>query len=385
MKGSRKNENERFFGKNLGNEINNINKNISSILDKLKNAKNFNIAGTKSGNNIKNNYDGKENKSFILNKVKNDENINNINVIKNKDNKNQENIKQGFNHKNLINRIKSICNQIEYKNNPLDEYDDSIMKNLLLNEIKNRPKYKELIQIFSEKDISTRFTFINFIISLSETFNFKQETIYLTINLYDRCFPKLKNYGKPVNIKIFTLTCIFIASKYEEIYPPLLEEYSDLMTFSREEIFKLENFILDTINFELHICSPYLFLTKFFHSNSKIENTEILYLAQFILDLSTQSLVFCSYKPSFQAVICLYLSRYVYYKNKIGVKLWTRDNEFMTGYSEKEIKKNIKLSCIKIKEFYSGNLSKDFIKSAIYKKYSSDKYLAVAKRFRNLF
>lgn len=385
MKGSRKNENERFFGKDLGNEINNINKNISSILDKLKNAKNFNIAGTKSGNNIKNNYDGKENKSFILNKVKNDENINNINVIKNKDNKNQENIKQGFNKKNLINRIKSICNQIEYKNNPLDEYDDSIMKNLLLDEIKNRPKYRELIQIFSEKDISTRFTIINFIISISETFNFKQETIYLTINLYDRCFPKLKNYGKPVNIKIFTLTCIFIASKYEEIYPPLLEEYSDLMTFSREEIFKLENFILDTINFELHICSPYLFLTKFFHSNSKIENTEILYLAQFILDLSTQSLVFCSYKPSFQAVICLYLSRYVYYKNKISVKLWTRDNEFMTGYSEKEIKKNIKLSCIKIKEFYSGHLSKDFTKSAIYKKYSSDKYLAVAKRFRNLF
>ena len=385
MKGSRKNENERFFGKDLGNEINNINKNISSILDKLKNAKNFNIAGTKSGNNIKNNYDGKENKSFILNKVKNDENINNINVIKNKDNKNQENIKQGFNKKNLINKIKSICDQIEYKNNPLDEYDDSIMKNLCLDEIKNRPKYRELIQIFSEKDISTRFTLINFIISISETFNFKQETIYLTINLYDRCFPKLKNYGKPVNIKIFTLTCIFIASKYEEIYPPLLEEYSDLMTFSREEIFKLENFILDTINFELHICSPYLFLTKFFHSNSKIENTEILYLAQFILDLSTQSLVFCSYKPSFQAVICLYLSRYVYYKNKIGVKLWTRDNEFMTGYSEKEIKKNIKLSCIKIKEFYSGHLSKDFTKSAIYKKYSSDKYLAVAKRFRNLF
>ena len=385
MKVSRKNENERFFGKDLGNEINNINKNISSILDKLKNAKNFNIAGTKSGNNIKNNYDGKENKSYILNKVKNDENINNINVIKNKDNKNRENIKQVVNQKNLINRIKSICNQIEYKKNPLDEYDDSIMKNLLLDEIKNRPNYRELIQIFSEKDISTRFTFINFIISISETFNFKQETIYLTINLYDRCFPKLKNYGKPVNMKIFTLTCIFIASKYEEIYPPLLEEYSDLMTFSREEIFKLENFILDTINFELHICSPYLFLTKFFHSNSQIENTEILYLAQFILDLSTQSLVFCSYKPSFQAVICIYLSRYVYYKNKIGVKLWTRDNEFMTGYSEKEIKKNIKLSCIKIKEFYNGHLTKDFIKSVIYKKYSSDKYLGVAKRFRNLF
>ena len=142
---------------------------------------------------------------------------------------------------------------------------------------------------------------------------------------------------------------------------------------------------MSTINFELHICSPYLFLTKFFHSNSKIENTEILYLAQFILDLSSLSLEFCAYKPSFQASICLYLSRYIYYKYKIGVKPWTKDDEFTTGYSENEIKKNIKLSCVKIKEFYNGNLAKDFIKSAIYKKYSSDKYLSVAKRFTNLF
>ena len=386
-KGSRKNEKDRFFGKDIGNEINNINKNISSILDKLKKAKNLNMVGTKGGNNINNNYEGKENKSFILNRVKKIENKvnNNINVLKNKDNKNQENIRQDFNKKNLLNKNKIIFDKIEYKKNPLDEYDDSIMKNLFLNEIKNRPNYRQYNQVYTEKDILTRITSINFIISISETFNLEQETIYLAINIYDRCFPKLKNYGKPVSLKVFDLSCIFIASKYEEIYPPLLEDYSELVNFSRQEIFKLENFILSTINFELHICSPYLFLTKFFHSNSKIENTLILSLAQYILDLSSLSLEFCAYKPSFQAVICLYLSRYIYYKYKIGVKPWTKDDEFITGYSENEIKKNIKLSCLKIKEIYNGNLAKDFIKSAIYKKYSSDKYLSVAKRFRNLF
>jgi len=350
-------------------------------------AKNLNLPITKRANNKNNVYNGKENNSFLINRVKNDENKinNNINFIKNKNIKKPENIKQIVNKKNISNKNKFNYNKKEYKKNPLEEYDDSIMKNLFLDEIKNRPNYQQINQIFTEKDIFARFTCINFIISISETFCFRQETIYLTINLYDRCFPKLKSYNNPINMKIFVLTCIFIASKYEEIYPPLIEDYSELVSFSRTELFKLENFILDKINFELHICSPYLFLTKFFYANSQKENIEILYLAQLILDLSTLSLDFCAYKPSFQAAICLYLSRYVFYKNKIEIKLWTKDNEFLTGYSEMEIKKSIKLSLIKIKEFYNGKFVKDYSKTWIYKKYSSDKYLGVAKRFGHLF
>ena len=349
-------------------------------------AKNLNMAITKGANNKNNVYNGKENKSFNIHRIKNDENIinNNINLEKNKNNKKPENIKQFVNKKNLLKKKQSNYNKIEYKKNPLEEYDNLIMKNLFLDEIKNRPNYQQINRIFTEKDILARFTSINFIISISETFDFRQETIYLTINLYDRCFSKLKFCKNPVNMKLFVLSCIFIASKYEEIYPPLLEDYLDLVSFKREEIFKFENFILDVVNFELHICSPYLFLTKFFYSVSNKENKEILYLAQLILDLSTLSLEFCSYKPSFQAVICLYLSRHIFYKDKIEIKLWGGDNEFVTGYSEIEIKKNIKSSIIKIKEFYNGKSVKDYTKTWIYKKYSSYKYLGIAKRFEHL-
>lgn len=276
-------------------------------------------------------------------------------------------------------------NQIEYRKNPLEEYDDLIMKNLFIDEIKNRPDYIHLKNNYTEKDNINRFVAINFIISISETFEFKQETIYLAINLYDRCYDKFKICYKPVNIKIFVLSCIFIASKYEEIYPPLLEDYSEYFFFSKSEIFNLESFILDIINFELLICSPYLFLTKFFYSNTKEENKEILYLAQLILDLSIISLDFCRLKPSKQASICLYLSRYITYNNKNTSKLWTWEDEFTTGISELEIKTNIKPSIIKIKEFSDGRLTKDINKTGIFKKYYSHKYLSVAKRFRCYF
>ena len=347
------------------------------------------MAVTKGVNNLNNNYNYncKLNTSLNLNNDENKENkinLNNNYFIKNNGNKIPENKNKIF-KKNLIKRKEINSSKTEFRNNPLDEYDDLIMKNLFLDEIKNRPNYNQINQLFSKKDLEIRITCINLIISISENFNFKQETIYLTINIFDRCFPQIKVNNNLDKIKIFVLSCIFIASKYEEIYPPFLEDYLDLLNFSKEEIFKLENFILDKINFELHICSPYLFLTKFFYSNSKKEKTDILYLAQLILDISTISIEFCEHNPSFQAVICLYLSRYIYYKNKNEIKLWTKDDEFMTGYSELEIKKNAKFTYTKIKEFFSGILVKDYTITGIYKKYNSDKYLNIAKILRNLF
>ena len=101
--------------------------------------------------------------------------------------------------------------------------------------------------------------------------------------------------------------------------------------FSKSDLFKFENFILDIINFDLHICSPYLFLTKFFYSNDKKENIQILYLAQLLLDILTLDLEFCSFKPSFQAVVCLYISKTFIYKNKGLCKVWSDENEFITN------------------------------------------------------
>lgn len=333
--------------------------------------------------NINYNYNGKENKFVIINKSKNDENVqNNNNSIIKKINQIKDNIKPIIYKKNLENNNKFINDKTENSKNPIEEYDDSIMKNSFLHEVNNRANYKQYKQMLNDKDILTRYNSINFIISISETFELRQETIYLAINLFDRCFIKFKSLHNSMNIKLFVLTCIFIATKYEEIYPPLIEDYHELFYFPKQELFKLENFILDEVNFELHICSPYLFLTKFFYSNTKIESKEILFLAQLILDLSTISLEFCSLKPSLQAAICLYLSRYILYKSKSGYKIWTIEYEFNTGYSEIEIKKNIRISLKMIQQFYKGGLVKDITKTAIFRKYNENKYSCVAKKIR---
>ena len=373
----------RNFGKDISNEVNNINK-INDIYNKQNiKTKDFNRINGININFLKN----KDKKPVIKNNKenqiqnKNNENIQN-NIIQMKFIKNF-NVNKN-NKKNDIDKNTQI--KIKNKINPIEEYEEDIMKNLFTEETKNRPDYKMLQKILSQNDVVSRFSSINLAIYLNVIFNFRQETLYLACNLFDRFLLHLKQSNKfnMVNIKIVMLACIFISAKYEEIYPPFLEEYKEFLTFSENDIFKLEHDILEYTGFNLHIYSPYLFLSKFYLLEDK-ENLKIFYGAQFILELSIISLVFCGYKPSLQAALSLYLSK-KFLDSKVNQNsLWTSDNVFNTGYSESEIKKNLKTPLNLIKEYFSGNIVKDICKTALFRKFNSAKYCEVWKIFKDLF
>ena len=374
----------RNFGKDISNEINNINK-----IKDIHNKQNINTKNLSTINGININFlKNKDKKPVIKNndenkiKNKNNENIQN-NIIQLKFIKN---VNANQNNKKIdIGKNIQINNEIKNKINPIEEYEEDIMKNLFTEETKNRPDYKMLQKILSQNDIISRFSSLNLAIYLNVIFNFRQETLYLACNLFDRFLLHLKQSNKlnMVSIKIVMLTCIFISAKYEEIYPPFLEEYKEFLTFSENDIFKLEYDILEYTGFNLHIYSPYLFLSKFYLLEDK-ENLKIFYGAQFILELSIISLVFCAYKPSLQAALSLYLSK-KFLDSKVNQNnIWTSKNVFNTGYSENEIKKYLKIPLNLIKEYFSGNIVKDISKTALFRKFNSIKYCEVWKIFKDL-
>jgi G2/mitotic-specific cyclin 1/2 len=160
----------------------------------------------------------------INNKRKVIKNITNNICIK-KQNIINDNIKEpGF-----INNYKE-----EYKKHPIYEYDETIMKNLFLEENNNRADYQKIINIIKEENNPIeRNICINLAITLCEYFKLRQETFYLSINIFDRYILKIYE-SKAFNnnkIKIIMLTCVFIASKYEEIYPPSFEDYLEIFDF----------------------------------------------------------------------------------------------------------------------------------------------------------
>lgn len=284
----------------------------------------------------------------------------------------------------------------KYNNlNPIEEYEIEIMNNLFQEEINNRANYSMFpnMEKNNNKMILSylkRFSFINLFITFQREFVLRQETLYLCVNLFDRYIQNLFLENKiSEDLNIIALTCLFIASKYEEIYPPYLKEFLDVFKnkYNKKEIFSKEREILFSLDFKILIISPILLLKKFC-LEEKRENEEIINLcfngAQFFLELCIIEPKFCELKPSLQASICLYLSRKFLLACSIS-KVWTYNLSFKTNYSEIEIKKYIKIALKPIKNFFGNVYTKDFMAMPLYIKYDSLDYSRVSFKLKKIF
>ena len=282
--------------------------------------------------------------------------------------------------------------------NPIDEYEKEIMNYLFEEETNNRANYSTFPNMEEKNNNKMilsylkRFSFINLFISFQRELLLRQETLYLSINLFDRYIQKIFLENKiSEDLNVIALTCLFIASKYEEIYPPYLKEFLESYKnkYNKEEIFSKENDILSSLDFQILIISPILFLKRFC-LDEKNENEEIMKLcfngAQFFLELCIIEPNFCELKPSLQASICLYLSRKFLLDCSKG-KVWTYYLSFKTNCSEIEIKRYIKIALKTIKNFFGNVYTKNFMAIPLYIKYYSLDYSRVSfilkKKFIN--
>ena len=73
---------------------------------------------------------------------------------------------------------------------------------------------------------------------------------------------------------------MFIASKYEEIYPPDVGEYVYITddTYSKKQVLRMEHLVLKVLNFDLAVCTQLVFVQQFSKAAGSTE--EECFLAQ---------------------------------------------------------------------------------------------------------
>ena len=304
---------------------------------------------------------------------------------------------QTDNNKNNDNKY---IKEIKYNENPIEEYEEEIMKNLFHEENKNRPIYS-LFPVLMQNNINNqnlsymkRFSFINLFISFQHELILKQETLYLTINIFDRYIQKLNSQNiiaSKIDINKIAVTCLFIASKYEEIYSPSIKEFLQIfkIKYTKKEILITEDEILSALNFEVLTVYPISFLKKFCLYNindldkKEKEDMELCFNgAQFFLEICLIEPKFCELKPSLQAAICLYLARkFLLFKNANG-RIWNFELIFRTNYTETTIKKYIKIAVKTIKNFFGNIYTKNFMALPLYLKYCNHEYQRIANKLK---
>jgi len=172
----------------------------------------------------------------------------------------------------------------------------------------------------SEVKEKMRAILVDWIVEVHAKFRLMEETLYLTIDILDRYLQVAPvKRGKLQQVGV---TCLFIASKYEDIHPPEIRDlvYITDQSSTREEILHTEVEILNALGFRVSRPTIYHFLQYFAYSanserminNWPIEQRKAFYLACYTLELCLlDSKLVGRYAPSKLAAAALFMSKKV--------------------------------------------------------------------------
>lgn len=142
------------------------------------------------------------------------------------------------------------------------EYQHDILAYLKEAEQKHRPKAGYMRK---QPDIthSMRTILVDWLVEVCEEYRLQNETLCLAISYIDRFL----SYMSVVRAKLQLVgtAAMFIAAKYEEIYPPDVGEFVYITddTYSRSQVLKMEQLILKVLSFDLTVPTSLVFTTLY--------------------------------------------------------------------------------------------------------------------------
>ena len=263
-----------------------------------------------------------------------------------KTNKNPQNAEEYFNE--IHNYLKSI----ENSDLPKENY----MKNV-------------------QKDITEKMRkiLVDWLIDVHAKFKLVPETLFLTINIIDRYLSK-----KSINrkyLQLLGITSLFIASKYEDIYPPEMKEFIFMTdnAYKKEELIKLESDILDIIEFSM----TYPTSLRFLEIYKKIFNLKEIdfYRCRYFIEIALLDYNSSHFSPSLIAASSIFLNYIINNNKNKDIKYFENKVLKAIGYDLKIMSRCLDCYIKAIKKMIESNNKYSSIK----RKYEKEEYMKVSK------
>ncbi|KAI4329290.1 hypothetical protein L6164_021573 [Bauhinia variegata] len=251
-------------------------------------------------------------------------------------------------------------------------YAADICHNLRIAELSRRPhpNFMETVQ----RDItqSMRAILVDWLVEVSEEYKLVPDTLYLTVYLID-CFLS-KNYIERQRLQLLGITCMLIASKYEEICAPPVKEFCFITdnTYTREEVVEMETQVLKCCQFQLFAPTTQTFLRRFIRAAQacyKSPSLELEFLANYLAELSLMDYGFLNFRPSIIAASAIFLARWTLDQSK---HTWNSTLEHYARYKASDLKTAV----LALQDLHLN--SNGCPLRAICTKYSEDKFKCVA-------
>lgn len=132
----------------------------------------------------------------------------------------------------------------------VSEFCQEIHKNMLRVEKKWNPN-PEYMRSQLKIDETIRSTLVDWLIQIHYNFKLWPETLFLTVNVFDR-YCSLNEISKK-EVQLVGIAALLMITKYEEIYPPTLKDFIYITgdNYTSEQILEMERKILYALDFDI--------------------------------------------------------------------------------------------------------------------------------------
>ncbi|XP_030370030.1 G2/mitotic-specific cyclin-B [Scaptodrosophila lebanonensis] len=223
-----------------------------------------------------------------------------------------------------------------------------------------------------------RAVLIDWINEVHMQFRLAAETFQLAVAIIDLYLQKVKD-TKRSYLQLVGVTALFIATKFEELFPPALADFVYITddTYNARQIRQMELHIFKAIDCNLSRPLPIHFLRRF----SKAAGAEDAHhaLAKYFLELALMDYELASYKPSEIAAASLFLSLHLINGNSKAAtgfndKHWTTTLAHYSRYTATHLRPITKQIAKLARDAPTTKLR------AIYNKYQGNKFQKIAMR-----
>lgn len=227
---------------------------------------------------------------------------------------------------------------------------------------------------------SMRAILVDWLVEVHDSFELLPDTFFLTINIIDR-FLASQEVSK-TKLQLVGIAALLIASKYEEISVPDVDEFIAVAAncYSRNELLHMERTILTVLEFNLTVTTPYPFLRRFLRFGRC--NERVHYLSYMLTEICYLFTEYLHYAPSMLACASIYLSK----KFTGSQDAWDSHLQYYSGYTESDLKPCAQMMLQMIKQqMQELQKPKDKRKYALWKKYSVNRRLKVTEIIQRSF
>ncbi|XP_042380660.1 G2/mitotic-specific cyclin S13-7-like [Zingiber officinale] len=209
----------------------------------------------------------------------------------------------------------------------------------------------------------------DWLIEVNHKLQLAPETLYLTFNIIDR-YLSMEFQTLFKEFQLVGVSAMLIASKYEEIWAPEVNDFLWMAdrSYSREQVLGMEKRILNKLEWNLTVPTPYVFLVRFIKAAAC--DKEMEHMVFFFAELALMNYSMIMFCPSLVASSAVYAAQCTLNKSPV----WSERLKRHTGFSEDQL-----LDCTEML-VNSHAMARESKWKAAYKKYAEEDFSAVALR-----